>query len=208
MTKLNDETIECTTPTKEDTISYCTRPSKDDFKSQQELATQTGLVEVGKLIESIKYEEKPEFIQLKTMTIEDLNTYVEKKLLKDHYSPEMIYLLFQIQSLVLERENKLNTYKLLDNQITEIKKELIREKTENSDTRDILRETTSELEETEKTKEKEINCITTQFNTINLKYEIIKKRNRIYEKTLIYLISWTIISISLFINSVINRFSW
>ena len=138
------------------------------------------------------------------MSLDQLHDYVEKKLSKEHYSPEVIYLLFQIQSLLLEKENLNNNLSIHITTITELKKDLIAEKTLISDLKDGIRESTTELEEIEKeTVQTQLNA-KTEYTTLTQNYQIVIKRKNLYEKILMYLIPITMLELAIFITYVIN----
>ena len=190
------------TPTKENTPKFCKRLEPNEVEANTRIQTQAELVKIGQLMEKSKI--SPEFPKLKTMSLDKLTEYVENKLSKDHYSPEVIYLLFQIQSLVLETENLNNTLNMYNITITEFKKDLVLEKTLTCDLKDSIRESTTELEELENEKKKDMTNHQTQYRILTTNYETVMSRKNLYEKILLYLVPTLGIIVSITINIMLN----
>ena len=191
------------TPTKDDTPEFCKRVKTSSMEVTSHIETQKELVELGRSMAQTS-SQNCKFPQIKTMSLEQLHDYVEKKLSKEHYSPEVIYLLFQIQSLLLEKENLNNNLSIHITTITELKKDLIAEKTLISDLKDSIRESTTELEEIENENERAQINAKTEYTTVTQNYQIVIKRKNLYEKILMYLIPITILELAIFIAYVTN----
>ena len=191
------------TPTKDDTPEFCKRVKTSSMEVTSHLETQKELVELGKLMERTP-SSISEFPQIKTMSLEQLHDYVERKLSKEHYSPEVIYLLFQIQSLLLEKDNLNNNLGIHITTINELKKDLIAEKTLTSDLKDGIRESTIELEEIESEKKSEQITAKNEYTILTQNYQIIMKRKNLYEKILMYLLPILIFELIIIITYIIN----
>ena len=111
-------------PGVEQTPEFCKRVNTEEMNANSKLETQKSLVDIGRLMET-SVPQQPELPKIKTMSLDELSNYVEQKLSKEHYSPEVIYLLFQIQSLLLEKSNTNNTLIANTTIISELKKDLI-----------------------------------------------------------------------------------
>ena len=192
-----------TTPTKDETPQFCRRVEIPEMENHSQLETQNELINIGRLMAgpSPKSYELP---KIKTMSLDQLHEYVEKKLSKPHYSPEVIYLLFQIQSLLLEKENLKNNLSIHSSTIIELKKDLISEKTLNGDLKDSIRESTAELDEIENEKKKEQASSSDKYKILTTNYQTLIQRKNQYEKILIYLVPMSVFVTSIFINYMIN----
>lgn len=191
------------TPTKDETPQFCKRIDIPEMVKLSQIETHDELINIGKLMAgpSPKSDDLP---KIKTMSLDQLHEYVEKKLSKPHYSPEVIYLLFQIQSLLLEKENLKNNFNTQSSIIIELKKDLISEKTLNNDLKDNIRENTSELDEIENEKNKEIKTLNEKYKILTTNYQTLTQRKNLYEKILIYLVPSSVLVVSIFINYLVT----
>ena len=191
------------TPTKDDTPEFCKRVKTSTMAADSHLETQKGLIELGRLMKQTP-SSTFELSQIKTMSLDQLHDYVEKKLSKEHYSPEVIYLLFQIQSLLLEKENVNSNLNVHIATLTELKKDLIAEKTLNTDLKDSIQESIIELEEVENEKKQIQILAKNEYAIVTHNYQSTLKRKNIYEKIIIYLLPIAVIQLAIFITYVIN----
>lgn len=202
MTSPTKSTDDKSIPSKDETPVFCKRIDPSEMDANSRLQTQKELVQIGQLME--KSTDVPALSRIKTMSLDNLTEYVEKKLSKDHYSPEVIYLLFQIQSLLLEKENLNNTLNIYTTTISDLKKELVIEKTLSCDLKDSIRESITELEEVESEKKKELSNHQTEYRILTSKHDNISTRKILYEKVITYLIPSQVIIISIIFNYIIN----
>lgn len=183
-------------PTKDKTPKFCKRVDKETANAISYLKTQEELVKLGRLMETSKNPSdtskiSSDIYKIKTMTLDNLNEYVENKLSKQHYSPEVIYLLFQIQSLLLEKENLINTITRQSTTINECKKDLIFEKTLVGDLKESIKESTTELEEMEREHEHKTIIHKDQYIILSSKYDSVVYYKTLYEKILTYILPLT-----------------
>lgn len=202
-------------PSKDETPEFCKRVDSETANAVSRLKTQSELIKIGQLMEASKTVSKTESNitsnimsdltnTLKTMTLDNLNEYVENKLSKEHYSPEIIYLLFQIQLILLEKENLTGTITTQNTTIRELKKDLISEKTLVSDLKESIKESTTELEEMEKEYERKEIMHKEQYKILITKYETLNYWKTIYEKLLMYLLPITTFIIYVWVCRIID----
>ena len=198
-------------PSKDETPEFCKRVDNERANAVSRLKTQSELIKIGQLMKSSNSESNTGSnimsdltTSLKTMSLNNLNEYVENKLSKEHYSPEIIYLLFQIQLLLLEKENLTNTINTQALTISELKKDLISEKTLVNDLKDSIKESTAELEEMEREHDREAVIYKDQHKTLTKNYESIMYWKTIYEKILMYLLPMSTIILYVWISQIIS----
>ena len=123
-----------TIPNIEETPEFCKRIRLEDVEINARMNTHKELLRMGELIninkQTAKQEITNDIFKIKTMSLQELDEYVENKLSKEHYSPEVIYLLFKIQTLLLEKEHMNMTLYNNDKNIKNLQKELIDNKAE------------------------------------------------------------------------------
>jgi chromosome segregation ATPase len=129
---------------------------------------------------------------------------VEKKLSKDHYSPEIIYLLFQIQSILLEKENGTNILMAHEETISELKKDLIAEKTLIGDLKDSIKENTTELDEIETDYTEKLKVSENQYKVLSKEYERLNWYKTLYEKIMMYLLPMTTFIIYVWVCKILS----
>ena len=123
------------TPTSEETPQYCNRKNIETLDIDSKITTHNELIKIGELMNQEKNKvcdvsnnKEEDIYKIKTMTLDELNEYVENKLSKSHYSPEIIYLLFKIQCILLEKINITKEFNNNKDIIIELRKELLQEK--------------------------------------------------------------------------------
>lgn len=205
----NENTIIDEMPTIENTPQFCKRISMEEIESNAKMTTHKELIKMGALMNksatipasaSASAPVPSDIFKIKTMSLKELDEYVENKLSKDHYSPEVIYLLFKIQTLLLEKEhmNRL----LIDNNINinKLQKELLDEKTLTMDLKDSMKESVCEIDSNEKEYKIESALCNEKYKIL---YQLNDKnliRKNQYETVLLYIGPITMVWISIFIN--------
>ena len=202
-----------TTPTCEETPEFCKRKNLDTVDIDAKLITHNELIKIGSLIneKNIRnntYDENKnvssDINTIKTMTLEELYEYVENKLSKTHYSPEVIYLLFKMQCLLLEKINYTKELNNNKNIINELKKELLDDKNYIQDLKDVNNDTTNELETLENEMNIKIINYEKDYNDVKEKYNYIYNKKKNYEKIIKYCIPISIVFITIYLNNIIN----
>lgn len=199
-------------PTSAETPQFCKRISVEEVNAESKFKTHTELLNIGALMRDKENPCLPinkDIFNIKTMSLTELYEYVENKLSRDHYSPEVIYLLFKIQSLLLEKEQL--TKMIRNNEITiaDQKKELLEEKVLVCDLKESIRDTTGELDTMDKETTVEINRLNTDIIKLCETSKNLVTRKKFYEKILYYLVPFTIVVCAIVVNHVvymINRF--
>ena len=195
-----------TIPNIEETPEFCKRIRLEDVEINARMNTHKELLRMGELIninkQTAKQETANDIFKIKTMSLQELDEYVENKLSKEHYSPEVIYLLFKIQTLLLEKEHMNMTLYNNDKNIKNLQKELINEKSLIMDLKDNMKESVSEIDSNEREYKIESALINEQYKLLTLNYNNILTRKNQYEKVLIYMIPIIIIFISVLINKI------
>lgn len=204
------------TPTSEETPEFCKRIPNSDVIAAAKLTTHNELLKMGALMQEQKLHSEgsgaavgnttQDIFKIKTMSLAELYEYVENKLSKDHYSPEVIYLLFKIQSLLLEKEQLAQQLNRNETSNIAVKKELLVEKELVDDLKDSIKESTIELDSMEKENTVEIARMKTEMISLNANNKQLETRKELCERILCYLIPITIAIVSLFVNYCINTF--
>ena len=183
---------------------FCKRISAEELDANTKTNTHKELLKMGSLMNTPRIL-PPDIFKIKTMSLEELDDYVEKKLSsKDNYSSEVIYLLFKIQTLLLEKE-QMNS-RLSDNaiSITKLQKELLCEKTLTMDLKDNMKESVCEIESNEKEYKIELNSINEKYRLLSISYDNNLSRKNLYEKYLFYIVPITLILLMKFISTSID----
>ena len=134
------------------------------------------------------------------MSLKELDEYVENKLSKDHYSPEVIYLLFKIQTLLLEKEHMNRLLTENDGNINKLQKELLDEKTLTMDLKDSMKESVCEIDSNEKEYKIESALSNEKYRVLSQLNDKTLTRKNQYETVLFYIGPITMLWISIFIN--------
>lgn len=187
---------------------FCKRISIEEVEASAKLNTHKELLKMGELIginknKSVLETASTDIFNIKTMSLQELDEYVENKLSKDHYSPEVIYLLFKIQTLLLEKQHM--NRQIADNNINirKLQKELLDEKTLTMDLKESMKESVYEIEANEKEYKRESALVDEKYKVITAKYDTTLLRKNQYETVLFYICPVTLLCILLFINNII-----
>ena len=214
---LKSTNIEEDIPSSAETPRFCSRISKEKAEAESKRTTHNELLRMGSLMQETKDKTdtvystsgaiNKEIFSIKTMTLPELYEYVENKLSKDHYSPEVIYLLFKIQSLLLEKQNLTKHISNNETTIIDMKKELLEEKIHVGDLNDSIKESTNDLDNMEKETTTEIVRLTTEVEKLNKVNKTLTTQKAQYEYMLCYFVPFTISIIAIFVNYSINYIS-
>ena len=199
------------TPISEETPEFCKRKTMNTAENDSKLKTHNELIKMGELMRDQKnnmYDvsdnKEEDIYKIKTMSLDELYEYVENKLSKAHYSPEIIYLLFKMQCILLEKINLTKELNNNKNIIIELKKELLQEKSYIQDLKDSITETTIELDTCENENNLKIINYEKDYSELNEKYNYTDKKKKFYEKIVCYCLPSLIVFITIYVNNIAN----
>ena len=187
-------------PTISQTPNFCKRISMEEIESNAKTTTHKELLKMGALMNKPNVSAPSDIFKIKTMSLKELDEYVENKLSKDHYSPEVIYLLFKIQTLLLEKEHMNRLLTENDGNINKLQKELLDEKTLTMDLKDSMKESVCEIDSNEKEYKIESALSNEKYRVLSQLNDKTLTRKNQYETVLFYIGPITMLWISIFIN--------
>ena len=196
-------------PTISQTPNFCKRISTEEIESNAKTTTHKELLKMGALMNKPNVSAPSDIFKIKTMSLKELDEYVENKLSKDHYSPEVIYLLFKIQTLLLEKEHMNRRLTENDGNINKLQKELLDEKTLTMDLKDSMKESVGEIDSNEKEYKIESALSNEKYRVLSQLNDKTLTRKNQYETVLFYIGPITMVWISIFINymyTIISKF--
>ena len=196
-------------PTISQTPNFCKRISMEEIESNAKTTTHKELLKMGALMNKPNVSAPSDIFKIKTMSLKELDEYVENKLSKDHYSPEVIYLLFKIQTLLLEKEHMNRRLTENDGNINKLQKELLDEKTLTMDLKDSMKESVGEIDSNEKEYKIESALSNEKYRVLSQLNDKTLTRKNQYETVLFYIGPITMVWISIFINymyTIISKF--
>ena len=201
----NMSTVIDETPTISQTPNFCKRISTEEIESNAKTTTHKELLKMGALMNKsatipASAPVPSDIFKIKTMSLKELDEYVENKLSKDHYSPEVIYLLFKIQTLLLEKEHMNRLLTENDGNINKLQKELLDEKTLTMDLKDSMKESVCEIDSNEKEYKIESALSNEKYRVLSQLNDKTLTRKNQYETVLFYIGPITMLWISIFIN--------
>ena len=193
------------TPTISQTPNFSKRISTEEIESNAKTTTHKELRKMGALMNKsatipASAPVPSDIFKIKTMSLKELDEYVENKLSKDHYSPEVIYLLFKIQTLLLEKEHMNRLLTENDGNINKLQKELLDEKTLTMDLKDSMKESVCEIDSNEKEYKIESALSNEKYRVLSKLNDKTLTRKNQYETVLFYIGPFTMLWISIFIN--------
>ena len=174
---------------------FCKRISLEEVEANAKLNTHKELLEMGQLMNRpiAATGTGSDIFKIKTMSLKELDEYVEKKLSKDHYSPEVIYLLFKIQTLLIEKQHMTKEIADNDTNIMKLQKRLVDEKALTIDLKDTMKESVCEIETNEKEYKHDIALMNDKFRELTVKHQETMSRKNLYEKILFYIVPFTLL---------------
>lgn len=203
-----------TTPTNEETPEFCKRKDINTVDIESKITTHNELIKIGQLMQEEKNNicdvtnnKEDDIYKIKTMSLDELYEYVENKLSKTHYSPEVIYLLFKIQCILIEKINLTKELNNNKNIIIELKKDLLQEKSYIQDLKDTINETTNELDTFDNENNIKIINYEKDYSELKEKYNYTNDKKVLYEKIVCYCLPSLIVFITIYVNNIANYIS-